>query len=314
MIIVKTFGGLGNQMFQYAFGKGICDKVDGELYLDISHHQKFSISRLNKFFDKHYKHRKFALGIFNLDYKIAKQKHLWQFKVFNFEVKKKLFKIFHKDISKIGRNTIKRRNKTFHFFEEQKKFRFDEEVMEILNVNNSNIFFYGYWQNPRYFNHIKTQLIQDFNLVSFIPEQYREYEESIKKSNSVAIHIRRDDYLSYGRDTSLDYYRKAVKLIQNQIKSPKFYLFSDNIEWCLENVDFQIQPQNITFIRPKQTTAIHDMALMNQCKHLIIANSTFSWWAAWLSEENKIIIAPKKWTQTYTNFENGIIPSYWIQL
>ena len=136
---------------------------------------------------------------------------------------------------------------------------------------------------------------------------------------AVSLHIRRGDYVSnpvtnnYHGTCSLAYYKKAVLLLKEKIENPSFFIFSDDLLWARENLDFI---NDMTFIDLDKSIPDHEeMHLMSQCKHNIIANSSFSWWGAWLNENSdKIVIAPKKWFSDNTINTEDLIPAKWMRI
>ena len=183
----------------------------------------------------------------------------------------------------------------------------------ILNTNSSNLYLEGYFQNPVYFQNLRSALINEFSFPKR-SGQTKEIELKIQKTkNPVAIHIRRGDYTkpeiqSYHGILPLNYYKQSIELIKSKVENPIFYIFSDDPEWCEDNLA-SITGKNII----KGTTqAWEDMYLVSKCKHQIIANSSFSWWGAWLNSNlEKIVIAPKNW---FNHMETDILPEEWISL
>ena len=174
----------------------------------------------------------------------------------------------------------------------------------------------GYWQSEKYFKNIKDEIIKSFTPIHDISEKAKQYIKEIENSNSVSLHVRRGDYVdntmfkgSGLTITEMPYYKDAIEFINSKVENPKFFIFSDDIAWCKENFEFL---EDKTFIDDTKS-AIDDMVLMSRCEHNIIANSTFSWWGAWLNRnKNKIVIAPKVWYKT--NHELHLAPKEWIKL
>lgn len=159
----------------------------------------------------------------------------------------------------------------------------------------------GYWQSEKYFSGIKDEIRRLYQFPLLTDSRNIECSRRIKETNSVAVHIRRGDYVSVKENDFLrgicttEYYDKAIKILLLKTKNPVFYFFSDDIRWVQENIKVE-NGIYITWNNGKDSYI--DMQLMSMCRHNIIANSTFSWWAAWLNTNpNKIIIAPEKWDQ-----------------
>ncbi|MGJ0363448.1 alpha-1,2-fucosyltransferase [Aliarcobacter cryaerophilus] len=290
MIITKITGGLGNQMFQYAVAKAIAKKRQDEFKLDKYFYPKQTL-------------RKYELNQFNLEEKIATNDEVIKLagnENFWFKVKRK-----------IGLNPKRPKS----YFEEKEIAKFHEEVFEYQD----NIYLDGYWQNEEYFKDIRDEILKDFTLRSDISNEAKKYLEYIKNLQSVSLHVRRGDYVQNSHTNSvhgtcnLKYYQKAIKKIEQNIENPIFYIFSDDIVWCKENFEFL---ENKVFVDDTEN-AFDDLELMKNCKHNIIANSSFSWWGAWLNQnENKIVIAPKRWfaDDKLESQSKDIICESWVRI
>jgi hypothetical protein len=200
-------------------------------------------------------------------------------------------------------------------FNKFKRFREDETRInkEIWMLPEGlNIYINGYWQSHYYFVRIGDVIKHNLTLKEPInTPQFKEMADKIKNSNSVMMHIRRGDYLGledYYVNLPIEYYNQAFTLINSKVKDPQYYIFSDDIEWCKTN----ITGDNITHVDLHQQ-GFEDLELMRLCKHFVIANSTLSWWGAWLSDSpDKIVIAPKKWIKNEK--EDFRTPSSWIRI
>jgi hypothetical protein len=294
MIITKLQGGLGNQMFQYAFAKSLAYKNKTTFKLDLS----FLLDRSPR---ENFMFREFDLDIFNLESKIANDDDL---------VKKNQNNKFKSIISKFT-NSEFIDLKENHFYFEESNF-----------IKNKNVYLDGYWQSEKYFKDIENELREDFtfrNKLSLIEE---EMNSKIQATNSICINFRRTDFVNLKNSAEthgtigLEYYKKAVTLIASKISNPIFYVFSDDMEWCLHN--FKIN-YPIIFVTHdfKGFKFSSYLQLMSNCKHFIIPNSTFAWWGAWLSKyEKKIVIAPDNWFNdtSLQNQTKDLIPESWIKL
>lgn len=286
IIRVKIFSGLGNQMFQYACARAIQEKFGGDLYLDI----------YNFKFDK----RKFGLNNFKLNDKI---KIIDQDNSISNVQKNKILKILCKFMPKL----------TFKICSCFGKYLYlGEEYIKIDKNNKNNYYLFGYWQSEKYFKDIKSILQKEFELKSKIKSSHQKIINEMKEENSVAIHFRRGDYLNINKYSNIctdEYYKKAIKIINDKVENPMFYIFSDDIEYAKSNWNFG---NNVKFIDEKNNN-YEDINLMKHCKHYIIANSSFSWWGQYLSQnENKIVIAPKKWYNN--NHKVDIYMEDWIKI
>lgn len=197
---------------------------------------------------------------------------------------------------------------------EWKSMAYNERVF----TNAKNEYLIGYWQTERYFYPIRWEILKAFTFPSFEPGSKNEsLGKELQQENSVALHIRRGDYLEIGNTSgicTIDYYKKAIAHIKEKV-SPKVYsVFSDDIDWCIGQFGAIISDSDIRYVNwNKGKESFRDMQLMSLCKHNIIANSSFSWWGAWLNQNpEKIVIAPSLWMNSEGWSE--IIPDDWITI
>ncbi len=197
------------------------------------------------------------------------------------------------------------------FFEQNRHFLFENEM-----YNSKYDGLDGFFQNESYFKDYRSDILNKFKFKKELTGINKDLANKIQTDNSVSLHIRRGDYLTDAKNDVLSnhYYLEAINYIVNKIEDPHFYIFSDDIEWVKKN--FKIT-QKHTYIDNNQNSGFYDIQLMNLCKHHIIANSTFSWWAAWLNgNDKKIVIAPKIWLTDKNAFEDtkNIIPREWMRV
>lgn len=174
----------------------------------------------------------------------------------------------------------------------------------------------GYFQTRVFVQEVEDILRREFTFCKSKDDRLQNVVRDIKAKNAVAVHIRRGDYLNvsemYGGICTKDYYQQAMDAIKVKVEKPIFYFFSDDIEWVKDN----FREENVMYIEPQMFDDYHDwydMYLMSECKHNIIANSSFSWWGAWLNNNNnKIVIAPKKWVNA--DSMEDICPENWIRI
>lgn len=294
--IVKLNGGLGNQMFQCAFAVALGRKWQEEVFFDFSYFKETAQGNVII--------RPYELGVFNVDCKPALDEDLKQI------IDKSERTLFEKvawdwfKIKKYKPQTNILRQKSAYVFE--KKF-----------LSKSDFYYYdGYFQNEKYFKQCRNELLKSFSLKEPLDEQNLEVLEQIKKTNSVSIHVRRGDYVNLESANSLhgvcplDYYEIAIEYIAKRVKNPHFYVFSDDIDWVRTNLKINYPYTVVDF---NQERCHFDLELMKNCKHNIVANSSFSWWGAWLNENpEKIVISPKTWLACKQKCD--IIPSGWIRL
>lgn len=292
--IVKFNGGLGNQMFQFAFACMLEKKFNCDVLLDFSYFENVKSNNMVTT-------REYELEVFNLECKEASSEDLKAIKYPDFKSKLKNT-VAKKFPLLFGVNYVRERITTI----------FDWYLFTCP-------YYYcyeGYFQNEKYFKHIRQELIKKFTLKEPIDEKNQIVLNKIKETNSVSIHIRRGDYVTLDYvnkihgTCSLDYYKKAIEYMAEKVKNPHFFIFSDDINWVIENLKIEYPYTIIDFNQDKGWL---DMNLMKQCKHNIIANSSFSWWSAWLNENpEKIVIAPKKWMAKKKWCDT--IPKGWIKI
>lgn len=286
MIIVNLKGGVGNQLFQYAIGKHLAYKNNTELKLDIS-----GLDRANEVGDIY---RPFDLNSFAIKTQIADSEEIARLK-YPYGLLSKVWRWF---VFKILR---------------QKNLIFNPNILQW----SDNTYLDGYWQSPKYFDDIREILLKELTLNKPLSASAQDYLKKIEENNSTALHVRRGDYVKnptvlkeFGI-CSNNYYSKAVRYISENIINPTFFVFSDDIEWVKTNIKL---PESTIYVEGRDMSNVEDLILMSKCKHNIIANSSFSWWSAWLNNNiNKIVIAPSPWFDTI-EYDKDLIPKSWIQI
>lgn len=288
MIIINIIGGLGNQMFQYALGRSLSLLHNIEFKMDI---QDF-----NGYFHD------YNLNQLNIVSNICSNEERDAFKgKFDRDKKWIKFKNFFKTY--YNRSIIK-----------EKYVQFDPLILGVKSG-----YFQGYWQSERYFQNIKEIIRDDFKFISMPNDQNKNTIQAIEQYNSVSLHIRRGDYITnpvfnqvHGT-MPLTYYHEAIRYIVRKVDNPHFYVFSDDPEWAETNLHIKFPAYYIAHNKGKQS--FEDMRLMSCCKHNIIANSTFSWWGAWLNNNpEKVVIAPTKWFNKTAHKTDDLIPQEWIRI
>lgn len=172
---------------------------------------------------------------------------------------------------------------------------------------------FGYWQSEKNFIGVESVLRSELTLKGAPSEYAQALSAQLEKEQSVAIHIRRGDYLTWAREVHgvlpIDYYLRAAEYLLGYKKDLKFYVFSDDPEWSQNNFSFP-------YVKTVAHSSPHeDLWIMSKCKHFIIANSSFSWWGAWLSDyKEKIVVAPKQWFAQGNENSKDIVPERWIRL
>lgn len=292
MIISHLIGGLGNQMFQYAAARAMSLRWGHTLRLDISG------------FDNYALHQGFELGrVFSCPIDIATDADLravlgWQSSA---PVRQLLSRRWLR-VLRHGRYVI------------EPGFGYWPGLMRIVG----KCYLRGYWQSERYFADAAETIRRDFIFREPLDDRNARLAAEICSVNSISLHVRRGDYVQNPETfathglCSLEYYRAAIRHVTARVKDPQFYIFSDDQTWVSENLKMGFPVVNVC-----DNTGIHsyrDMQLMSYCRHHIIANSSFSWWGAWLNPNpNKIVIAPKKWFATRKD-TNDLVPGDWVTI
>lgn len=200
--------------------------------------------------------------------------------------------------------------KTIQYHEQQ--FNYDSSLQEI---KSDVLFLNGYFQSERYFKKHEKAIRFDFEITTPLKPQTLATLELMGKCNAVALHIRRGDYLQHEiHNTNKEvYYKEAMHYIENKVDNVVYFIFSDDMEWVKENFKTNTKIHYIDF--NDAASNFEDLKLMASCQHNIIANSSFSWWGAWLNNNpNKIVIAPQKWFNDTTRNYEDVIPNDWIKL
>jgi hypothetical protein len=291
MIITKIFGGLGNQMFQYALGRRLAYKNDVELKLDISA------------FDDWYRLHSYGLNNFNIDEKIATKEE-----ISSLSNSVKIINVFD-DILNVFVPYYKRK------YVRERDYSFDPNILKITD----NAYLNGYWGSEKYFLEIESIIRKDFSLKRESDLVNFNIAEKILDNNSISIHFRRGDYVTdpitnaiHGT-CSLDYYYKAIEDIGKYVSDPHFFIFSNDPAWVKENFSIPYPMDLITVNGPEKN--YEDLHLMSLCKHHIIANSTFSWWGAWLgTNKDKRVYTPKRWYNVDYINQKDMFPESWCKI
>lgn len=197
------------------------------------------------------------------------------------------------------------------FYLKEKSFVYNPHFLMVP----PDVYVDGYWQNEQYFKDIEGIIRKEFNIKIGPSVKNIAIAMKINSCESVSLHIRRGDYLSspVHHICTLDYYHSAVRFITAKVHEPHFFIFSDDWQWAQENLKIDYP---MTFIRHNdEKHCYEDIRLISLCRHHIIANSTFSWWGAWLSNSpKKIVCAPQKWFNEGFHSNHNIIPNSWHQI
>lgn len=285
MIIARLLGGLGNQMFQYAAA--------------------YSVAQKNK-----------TIAAVDNDWFVSKNSTVWHM---NYELD--CFSISAAQItpnqysiteSKPNLLSILQGSKEYTEYRE-KSMRYDPEVFNL----GKDVVLDGYWQSEKYFKQVRSGILNEFSFTTKLQGKNLETKKLITKSNSVSLHVRRGDYANHAETNAfhglmgLDYYRAAIESIAKRIDTAHFFVFSDEPEWCEKNLKIDYPH---TFVTGNKK-GCYDMQLMSLCNHHILANSSFSWWGAWLNTNpKKIVVAPKRWFNNASMDAADLVPEIWERI
>jgi hypothetical protein len=290
MIVVQLTGGLGNQMFQYAAGRALAARHGTQLVLDSSWIEGEGGAVSTEI-------RRYELGCFELEAPLIRVDQ----------------------VARLHRSVLPSRRPLLRELEEPP---FGHPCPEMVKATD-NTYLRGYWQNVSYFEDAKSLLRQDFTFRSDIAAQRAELAQEIGESPvpAVSLHVRRSDYVTdpgvRDRMGTLEpeYYSRALDALGSGIGSVRLFVFTDDPEWCRTNLRLKEQDVVLGATRAEADTWASIMHLMTLCDHHVLANSSFSWWGAWLNPSSaKIVVAPRPWLQDSRWDENGRIPAEWVRL
>lgn len=296
MIIVKLMGGLGNQMFQYAAGRALALRHRTQLKLDLSF--------LNSAQAGH-THRVFLLNSFPIIADIASSSEI------SF-VEHQINKPFVRRLMDLMKRKWPGQNFTI-------LLDYDNVINRRFFTAGENTILSGYWQSEQYFIDVARQIRAELSPREPVDVLNCCLLDQINKINSVSVHVRRGDYVNNHKINSihgvcsLSYYNQAMEFIAQEVQEPHFFVFTDDPEWTRKHL---ITQYPTTVVDHNSVERPHDdLFLMSACNHHIIANSSFSWWGAWLNRKiSKIVIAPKRWFALPTHAAEGLVPQEWVRL
>lgn len=292
MIITQIIGGLGNQMFQYAAGRCLSIKRGTQFKLDISGFADYSL------------HQGFELKrVFDCPAESATKADIhsilgWQ-----------SCATVRKILSRPNMVTLRRKS-----FVVEPHFNYWQDISAVPLES----YLSGYWQSEKYFFDVAPTIRADFVFRNSLNSLNVELARNIQRENAISLHVRRGDYVNNPKTTathglcSLEYYQSAVQYVISKIDQPSFYIFSDDPTWVRENITIDFPCRYVDHNRDAES--YNDMRLMSMCKHHIIANSSFSWWGAWLNPDpSKIVVAPRKWFANNSDVSD-LFPPGWVTL
>lgn len=291
MLVMNVLGGLGNQMFQYAAGRAVASRLSQPLKLDISDFRNYRL------------HNGFELTrVFSGAMDMATREDMravlgWQSAAV---VRRILLRPSMAGLR--GAGFILEPH--FHYWPG-------------INSVPVNAYLIGYWQSEKYFKDFESDIRARFAFRLPLSDSQKRLVDDMVSTNAVSVHVRRGDYVGNKKTNavhgvcSIGYYKAAFQYFQERLVNPVFYIFSDDMEWVRENISFAA---GMRYVEGNKGLDSHcDMRLMSVCRHHIIANSSFSWWGAWLNPDpGKMVVAPKRWFANQ-NDTRDICPAGWVR-
>lgn len=287
MLILVASGGLGNQLFEYATARAVALKLNTELVIDL------------RYFED-----KFARGSksFWLDLLDVKARYRRYLRSAIFGAHALPVRIYRKLLEERFLNVYR-----------EKEMGFDPEVLELKDWT----LLLGNFQCHRYFEHIRKELLAEISIGNFLDDSAKPYIDRFSGRPTVSIHVRRADYLElpgFPMISAEDFYLRAMRHVQERITGANFLVFSDDMKWSRRSPAFA---KDCTFVDFEDSAAapLREMALMAQCQHNIISNSTYSWWGAWLNEKSdRIVVGPKEWILGRRSADIDMFPKDWVEV
>lgn len=283
VLVVRIIGGLGNQMFQYAAGFSLSERLNKKLLIDTRSFQNYTL-------------HDYGLNVSKISAEVANHKD-------GFLPSQMRIALFER---------IPIWQPAWYY--KERSLNFDNVWTQLQEVR----YISGYFQSEQYFLGLRNKLQQEFSLLKSLNEAGQSLLQEVQDCESVAMHIRRGDYVSNAETLrvhgvcSVAYYQMAVDYVVDNLKSPKFFIFSNDFNWVLENLKL---PKSCIFVDGVADHPAEDLFLMSRCQNHIIANSSFSWWGAWLSDYvDGIKIAPTPWYDDPTYPDSDLLPAAWIKL
>jgi hypothetical protein len=289
MVIAKITSGLGNQLFQYALGRHLANQNNTSLWLDLRYYQRTYETDTP---------RQFKLDRFSIDY------NLLDFSPWLY----------------VSKATRLLPNRSLRYIVDTRKEQYFHVDPSISKAKAPFIALDGFWQSERYFAPSEAIIRRELTFNHPTGQTFERYQQLIGQAQTpISVHIRRGDYVSHpefsGSFGTLkpDYYQAAINQLSEQFPTATLFIFSDDLGWVQQNMRFDLPH---VFVENSGDDAdLDDLQLMSLCHHHVIANSSFSWWGAWLNPRpNKVVIAPKQWFLNKPLDVKDLIPQNWLRL
>ena len=296
MIIVKLWGGLGNQMFQYAAARRLALANAAPLKLDLGWFTNIPAGDTRRHYELH---------AFNSIQDVAAPAEVRALRGVDFRRWPKIVKRLLAPTGLMVKQSCVR----------EKQYHYDPEILSL----RGEFYLDGYWQSEKYFADVAESIRKDFSLKAAPDPLNAEMAATIRSCEAVSLHVRRGDYISnssasqHHGSSPLDYYHAALAEITGRLSNPHLFVFSDDPAWVKENLRVGVPMTCLEHNGPDK--GAEDLRLMSLCRHHIIANSSFSWWGAWLcADPAKIVVAPKRWFNRDEIVTDDLIPEGWLRL
>ena len=289
MIIVRIWEGLGNQLFQYAYARALQLRTGEMVCLDASRIYK------EKLEDRGVE-RRYALNQFNTKLPLISN------------ISNKYFFLSQSNFMQKTIYWMAEHHMWFTGFYKEEDTLYKENLKSIYG----NLYLMGWFQNEKYFLEYRNILLKELTPTKKI--KISQLLKSILKNEmTISVHVRRGDFKKNNNVLPVSYYKKAKEFVETKVSNPCYIIFSDDTEWVKKNLDFGL---NVVYMCEEGLRDYEELLVMSCCKHNIIANSTFSWWGAWLNKnEDKIVVGPMQWFNQKQDVQKyNIMPDKWIRI
>lgn len=293
VVVVRLLGGLGNQLFQYAAGLSLAAHHRTELRLD------------TYFLETGRKDRPYNLDRFCIEEEFASQRDIARFPGARSDSLGSVRYLLQRTLRPYYRRPV--------FVE--RGFAFDPNFFR----TSEDVYVVGYWQSEKYFSRIRDILLKKLALKEQMSGESQSVADTISQTHAVSVHVRRGDYASDPRTNQRhgtcppEYYESCAKLAKERMPDPHFFVFSDEPDWAMQNLKLGDESTFVTSSGPSR--AHEDLKLMSMCQGHILANSSFSWWGAWLNPDpNKLVLSPRRWFNEESIDTRDLVPEGWVRV
>jgi hypothetical protein len=291
MIIIRVWGGLGNQLFQYAFGRRLAYEKSQPLILDLTRFQDPG-------------QRSFQLNAFRISAEIASAGEILQLTHRNLgRIIGPLYRAYERSLPYACRSFISESHRSFS--------------PDVIPQLGGNVYLSGYWQSEKYFSSIEPMLRDELKLKSPFSLIAQKWADKLHKQTVTSLHIRRGDYVT-GENRNLKpcspaYFAEAMQYVKTRTPRTTFFVFSDDLDWARQNLNSSSMIEYVETSGPLRDQ--EELILMSLCDHHIISNSTYGWWGAWLgTAPGKIVVSPREWFSNPESATKDPIPDAWVRL